>query len=836
MRAYFANGVDKMRIPLAVEGLPTLLHLSLFLFFVGLGIFLFNVHLEVFIFVVSWIVFFSIVYGLITLLPLIRYDSPYNTPLSTPAWFLYARIQYVALKVLTFMILFLRAFIIIPAYIAFYFLSLIRVITSNQIGRYVDQMFTYEEKIWGYLKPGYKTWHGHLSRRMSGGVEKKAEETASEQSSEIDVRILSWTISALGDDESLEKFFETIPGLFNSKLVKNLERDFPLTHLKTFWQTLDGLMGRTLSSNSVTESTKSRRAIICNDIINMIPCPINSMGDNLRSYFDQAPLSMERFQAIARWFTHKDYAVADHARVGVAKSLASLSMEERDDAWFAIASDMCGLAEQDLRNNISHGEDNVLLATFIHVTRQAIHSHELELVWAVAEFDIRHTLPRLQHDFCTLWNELVQEAKKHGDYSPPALVLYSILHHYIALHEGTDAAPTAFSLHPRNFLASSHPLCDIASHRPVPVPTSRTVPLLAQTTDSPDASPHHSTAGSNTISQQVDQATIVAESFGPTTLSEVEHSSQVLAATSESPALPVHISPRPTDASPPGAGAAALQDIPTAATLSCLPEETIFQDVVAPCAEPDTGEILSTMSMPVPTLAPVSESTPPVLSESMTSCDADAATAANPLLPSSSVVGSSVLASLPPFHVPSLPNAEFLALLDGTTPSRPTGNAALPHVRTRGLVNTGGMCFANAVLQLLVHSPPLWNLFRKMGDLKELRGEGGPVTGGGATPLMDATVRFFEEFMNKEEPPPTRQAADGKPREGGEAKKEPNVVDSFEPTYIYDAMKEKRKLKGLLVRSRATNAPLLLIYAGLMCIGRPAAGCRRVFPPLPRRA
>jgi ubiquitin carboxyl-terminal hydrolase 10 len=114
------------------------------------------------------------------------------------------------------------------------------------------------------------------------------------------------------------------------------------------------------------------------------------------------------------------------------------------------------------------------------------------------------------------------------------------------------------------------------------------------------------------------------------------------------------------------------------------------------------------------------------------------------------------------------------------------------------------MCFANAVLQLLVHSPPLWNLFRQLGDLKELRGKGGPVTGGGASPLVDATVRFFEEFMNKEEPPPPRQAADGKPREGGEGKKESNVVDSFQPTYIYDAMKGKRKLKGLLVRSRAT--------------------------------
>jgi hypothetical protein len=81
MRAYFANGVDRMHIPWAVEGLPTLLHLSLFLFFGGLVIFLFNVNQEVFTLCVCWIGLFSMVYGLITVLPLIWHDSPYYTPL-----------------------------------------------------------------------------------------------------------------------------------------------------------------------------------------------------------------------------------------------------------------------------------------------------------------------------------------------------------------------------------------------------------------------------------------------------------------------------------------------------------------------------------------------------------------------------------------------------------------------------------------------------------------------------------------------------------------------------------------------------------------------------------
>ena len=113
------------------------------------------------------------------------------------------------------------------------------------------------------------------------------------------------------------------------------------------------------------------------------------------------------------------------------------------------------------------------------------------------------------------------------------------------------------------------------------------------------------------------------------------------------------------------------------------------------------------------------------------------------------------------------------------------------------------MGFVNAVLQLLVHSPPLWDLFRELGDLKGRRRAGGPETGGGATPLVDATVRFFEEFISKEKEP-LQQAARGKPREDEEVKKGHNAVDSFEPTYMYDAMKEKRQLKNLLVRSRAT--------------------------------
>jgi len=126
-------------------------------------------------------------------------------------------------------------------------------------------------------------------------------------------------------------------------------------------------------------------------------------------------------------------------------------------------------------------------------------------------------------------------------------------------------------------------------------------------------------------------------------------------------------------------------------------------------------------------------------------------------------------------------------------------------------MNSGNICFVNAVLQLLVHSPPLRNLFNEPGELKRQLGVGeGPESGGSATPLVDATVRFFGEFMFKEAPRPTQQrpqqpeAATGKPGEDDQEKKIHNAADSFEPTYMYDAMKEKRKLKIMLVRPVVT--------------------------------
>ena len=241
---------------------------------------------------------------------------------------------------------------------------------------------------------------------------------------------------------------------------------------------------------------------------------------------------------------------------------------------------------------------------------------------------------------------------------------------------------------------------------------------------------------------------------------------------------------RPTGASPTAILAAVPRDVTSNATLSHPLEGSGQQDsdIVAPRAEPGTSQILSASytHAPTPTLAPIPTSLPSTPSESY---HAAVASLSSP----SHFPPPSISSSIPVPH--------------------PTRSAMLLRLRPRGLVNTGNMCFVNAVLQLLVNSPPFWNLFRELGDMKGQRGAEFPETGGGATPLVDATVRFFKGFM-VEESPSTQQRSQptaGRTPRVDEEKKDDNIqaLDSFEPTYFYDAMKEKRPLKPLLVRSHA---------------------------------
>ncbi|KAF8494133.1 hypothetical protein F5888DRAFT_1805718 [Russula emetica] len=343
MRAFYANGVDRMYVPWAVEGFPTLVHLSVFFFFGGLVIFLFNNDHEVFSYVIWWIGLFSVVYGLITLLPLIRHDSPYNSPLSTPAWFLYSGILYATFKGLIFLKPSKLPTLIPPFY------------------------FVIPPPHYHKLRDRYRRW-------MFGGVEKAAEETAEERSSEIDIRILDWTVSTLGDDDSLRNFFESIPGFFSSKMLKH-KRKIPLTLRVKFCDALHGFWERTWSSNSINDLEKARRLDISLHAMSRThdydAGVWSILYDILIFHVNDMIFTVEMGDVIARWCNSDNQGTADCARALVAITLVLVPVHW-NDSWVTLATRVFGPLEGDVRDSIADGGDSVLLAIFIQVARQSI--------------------------------------------------------------------------------------------------------------------------------------------------------------------------------------------------------------------------------------------------------------------------------------------------------------------------------------------------------------------------------------------------------------------------------------------------------------------------------
>ncbi|KAI9574185.1 hypothetical protein HD554DRAFT_2045090 [Boletus coccyginus] len=203
-------------------------------------------------------------------------------------------------------------------------------------------------------------------------------------------------------------------------------------------------------------------------------------------------------------------------------------------------------------------------------------------------------------------------------------------------------------------------------------------------------------------------------------------------------------------------------------------------DIPAPTEQPVTNE-------PPATPAPAKPAAPKQSWAALFRKDAASPSKPNSL-PTSSVVGfsipasaSSAVSSVSPSKKP-----ELLSLLT-SSPS----TLSVMKIRPRGLVNPGNMCFANTILQVLIYCPPFWRLFFDLGKYLDTP-TGGNVSNS-KTPLVVATVRFLKEFVPKTKPPPEGKGKAVDRTNNGYSDDEDNLMHSFIPDYVYDALKEKKQ-------------------------------------------
>jgi hypothetical protein len=436
IRAFFSEGVDKFLLPWAVEALPAMLHLSLFLFFAGLAVFLWSVNLTIFKLVLSWIGLCTALYGCITLIPVFRHDSPYHTPLSLPAWHFVTGILYLiyqALERLTY-------------------LSYFSVDTYRRFARL----------------------SGESGKFLVQGMQKTAEETALKSPSEIDTRSFMWTFDCLDEDHELERFFSGLPGFRSSKMVKDPLPDLNLEQQGKLLNAWIGLWDRTVSSDLLPELVKIRRTVICGKAIE--PVDILQATQQILSRIgaeDQfGPVQSAEIARLVRGWDNGNDEETTMAIRATSSSVVARA-QRRDDLWFANASVELGIPESVLRNHAIHGND-LSFTILNHLVRQQFNlCHEQhwpyflisKVLLAASKFDVLDTSLELQHEFCALWNELVR-----ADVIPWS-ILKPIRNIYLTLHLNTDSAPTRFSASTGDeesilYLRSSYPLCNIPGHHP----------------------------------------------------------------------------------------------------------------------------------------------------------------------------------------------------------------------------------------------------------------------------------------------------------------------------------------------------------------------------------
>jgi hypothetical protein len=306
---------------------------------------------------------------------------------------------------------------------------------------------------------------------------KTAQERASKMSAELDGQVLNWTFDALDEDRELEQFFEAIPAFCSSQVVHEPKRKLLNSDLTL---ACNGFLIRTFSSHLLSERVKERRFILCMQTIDALDVSVFPSSDFCSQVFGppamDGVLQSVQMGRLLRSRCHGSKGVtALRAQLLVAGIIASVP--EHDDRWKALVMDQLRIPKGVLEDYLAHG-DSVLLANWNHITHQFLRFNP-ELGWAsvvlgkiqstISKFDIGNTLPGLQHDFCALWNEIAREAHNQGSPYITYSVLRSNRHHFITLHQGTSAVPTAFDAStddsdPILRESSSYPLCNVPGH------------------------------------------------------------------------------------------------------------------------------------------------------------------------------------------------------------------------------------------------------------------------------------------------------------------------------------------------------------------------------------
>lgn len=366
----------KRLIPLRwmVELLPTLLHISVFLFLIG-----FVIYLSTFNHFVAKVVGVgagtsALLYLCVSFVPIIFRNSPYYTPLSRLIW------------------VFSMSFI------------------SLGLGiRYFATLCCSGPEVVGGIRESFRSYFRRIPRDMA-----KEAVTLAHTSSYLDAFILVRTFESLDGDRDTAQFLANLPGFYASSKVTTHGSAFERLNSQELPSSIASFMDHILSSNQLNEATKCQHIKTCLEAIAAYPPLLQcTFREVLHTSPDSNIFRCADFVSFAHSaFNNTDTWVKSFARCIVAIAINRVPIYNSD--WAAITWRYLGMEAN------PHQANNMRLRNLTHLTRhlkrsQLKYSDEFRSkgVWkralkeAAQKLEVGDFAPEQRNEFCALWNELV---------------------------------------------------------------------------------------------------------------------------------------------------------------------------------------------------------------------------------------------------------------------------------------------------------------------------------------------------------------------------------------------------------------------------------------------
>ncbi|THH10715.1 hypothetical protein EW146_g8286 [Bondarzewia mesenterica] len=260
IRAFLFHGIQQSRLKAFVDGVPTLLHLSLFLFFGGIYDFLAPINEPIALMVLIVVSIYGAGYILIGLQPLFGLDIPYQTPMSAPMW----RVK---------------------------------------------------QLVWPLRYHDFHDKHVVMQGNLAHGREEYAMH-ASQGCKERDLEALSWILDSLTEDDELEAFVEGIPGFLSSgRVVDGMSIMHALMKHGHLGDKIVKLLESCASSAVDFVAPRRARALTCLTTISALSRELTSDEDSHKwsLFFDSGTAA-----AMMRLRTVDDPVVVIHAHCTIA--------------------------------------------------------------------------------------------------------------------------------------------------------------------------------------------------------------------------------------------------------------------------------------------------------------------------------------------------------------------------------------------------------------------------------------------------------------------------------------------------------------------------------------